>query len=153
LSKELTQKQRRFADEYIISGNATDAYKKAYPNVTKDTTANTNSSRLLSNAKVSSYVSERVKEAEGERLMDIQEALMIEASIARGEVQKGYSKQFDRLTKEVIRETDYEFTPSIEERQRSLDHLLKVHGAFIDKKQIDQTNHNIEITIGDWNED
>lgn len=153
MSKELTQNQRRFADEYIISGNATDAYKKAYPNVTKDSTANTNSSRLLRNAKVSAYVAERVKEAEDERLMDVQEALMIEASIARGETQKGYSKHYDRLTDEVIKETDYEFTPTIEERQRSLDHLLKVHGAFIDKKQIDQTNHNIEITIGDWNED
>ena len=32
----MTEKQQKFADEYIISLNATQAYKKAYPNVKKD---------------------------------------------------------------------------------------------------------------------
>ncbi|TFF67897.1 hypothetical protein EQF93_04275 [Helcococcus ovis] len=32
---KLTIKQKRFADEYIISGNATDAYLKAYPSTKK----------------------------------------------------------------------------------------------------------------------
>jgi len=143
----------RFADEYIISGNATDAYKKAYPNVTKDTTANANSSRLLRNAKVSAYLAERTSEVENERLMDIEEALMLEASIARGEPQQAYSKHYDHITKEVIKEMTYTISPNIEERQRSLDHILKVKGAYLDRKQIDQTNRNIEINIGEWDED
>ena len=32
----LTEKQKRFADEYIIDLNATRAYKVAYPNVKND---------------------------------------------------------------------------------------------------------------------
>ncbi|MFM1540538.1 terminase small subunit [Helcococcus ovis] len=32
---KLTIKQKRFADEYIIIGNATDAYLKAYPSTKK----------------------------------------------------------------------------------------------------------------------
>lgn len=55
----LTLKQQRFADEYIISGNTTDAYKKAYPSVKKDTTARTNSSRLLTNANILTYIREQ----------------------------------------------------------------------------------------------
>ena len=61
---KLTLKQRKFADEYIISGNATESYKRAYPSVKKDSTANTNASRMLRNAKVKSYIDERLKEIE-----------------------------------------------------------------------------------------
>jgi len=32
----MTDKQQRFADEYLIDCNATRAYKAAYPNVKKD---------------------------------------------------------------------------------------------------------------------
>ena len=60
----LTTNQRAFADEYIANkGNATQAYLKAYPSVTKETTANSNGSRLLRNAKVAGYIAERTKEA------------------------------------------------------------------------------------------
>ena len=69
--------------------------------------------------------------------MDIKEALMISASIARGEHQTAYSKQYDHLTNEVIKEITYTITPNIEERQRSLDHILKVHGAYLDKHQVE----------------
>lgn len=69
--------------------------------------------------------------------MDVTEALLISASIARGEHQTAYSKQYDHLTNEVIKEVTYTITPSIEERQRSVDHVLKVHGAYLDKHQIE----------------
>ena len=38
-----------------------------------------------------------------------------------------------------ITETTYEFTPSIEERQRSVDHILKVNGAYLERKEIEVT--------------
>ena len=69
--------------------------------------------------------------------MDVTEALLISASIARGEHQQAYSKQYDHLNEEVIKEMTYTITPNIEERQRSLDHILKVHGAYLDKQQIE----------------
>lgn len=143
---KLTLKQQRFADEYIISGNATEAYKKAYPNVTKDTTARVNASRLLTNANVLAYVEERAKEAKDARIMDVQEALAISASIARGEIQKSYGKQYDRLAKKVIKEIDYEFIPTIEERQKSLEHILKVNGAFLERREI---SSDIAVTFVD----
>ena len=53
---KLTDKQMIFANEYLIDLNATRAYKKAYPNVKKDSVAAANGNRLLRNAKVKNYV-------------------------------------------------------------------------------------------------
>ena len=58
----LTAKQKIFADEYLIDLNATRAYKVAYPNIKKDETARANSSRMLTNANVASYVEKRMKD-------------------------------------------------------------------------------------------
>lgn len=60
----LTEKQKRFADEYLIDLNATRAYKVAYPNVKKDTVAATNGGRLLRNAEIKEYIEKRIKERE-----------------------------------------------------------------------------------------
>lgn len=71
----LTIKQKKFADEYIISGNATEAYKKAYTNVKKDETASVNASRMLRNAKVKSYIDERMDEIDKSKIADQQEVM------------------------------------------------------------------------------
>lgn len=61
---ELTEKQKRFADEYLIDLNATRAYKVAYPNVKKDNTASQAGSRMLRNVKVASYIEKRMRDRE-----------------------------------------------------------------------------------------
>lgn len=60
----LTAKQKIFADEYLIDLNATRAYKEAYPKIKKDETARANSSRMLTNANVASYIEKRMKDRE-----------------------------------------------------------------------------------------
>lgn len=146
---KLNVKQQKFADEYVINGgNGTKAANAAgYSEKTADATA----SRLLRNVKVSEYIKERVNQIEQDRLMNVTEALSLSASIARGEPQKAYSKKYNHLTDEVDKEITYTITPNVEERQRSLDHILKVHGAYIDKKEI--TQKNIEINIGDYDDE
>jgi phage terminase small subunit len=59
----LTPKQQRFADEYLIDLNATASYKRAGYAGTGNT-AEVNASRLLSGAKVSSYIQTRIKDRE-----------------------------------------------------------------------------------------
>lgn len=86
IERKLTLKQLAFADAYIELGNATQAYLRAYPNVKKETTAKANASRLLTNANVSNYIDERMKEIESYRIMKADEALQLLTSIARGEV-------------------------------------------------------------------
>ncbi len=58
----MTEKQKRFADEYLIDLNATRAYKAAYPTVKKDETAKAAGSRLLTLVNVAAYISERMEE-------------------------------------------------------------------------------------------
>lgn len=139
---ELSLRQKKFADEYIISGNAT---KSAIEAGYSKKTAESIGSRLLRNVKVSEYISKRTQEVFEERAMSVAEALAISASIARGEIQQGQTKKSvkvyvgDQVEEETVTETEYQFTPTIEERQRSLDHILKVNGAYLDRKEIDVT--------------
>lgn len=58
----MTDKQKIFADEYLIDLNATRAYRVAYPSVKKDETARANGSRMLTNANVAKYISDRMEE-------------------------------------------------------------------------------------------
>ena len=58
----MTEKQKIFANEYLIDLNATRAYRVAYPSVKKDEVAAVNGSKLLRNTKVQEYISERMQE-------------------------------------------------------------------------------------------
>ena len=58
----MTEKQKIFADEYLIDLNATRAYRVAYPSVKKEESAAVNGSKLLRNAKVAEYITERMEE-------------------------------------------------------------------------------------------
>lgn len=82
---KLTEKQKRFADEYIKLGNATRAaikagYSKKY--------ANTNASKLLRNTTIKSYLAERMKSIDSERIMSAKEAVELLTGIGRGEVKE-----------------------------------------------------------------
>lgn len=75
-------KQQRFADEYIISANATQAaikagYSKKY--------ANTNASKLLQNTTIISYIDERLAELQSQKVADQQEVLEYLTSVMRGQ--------------------------------------------------------------------
>lgn len=82
---KLTEKQKHFADEYIKLGNATQAaieagYSKKY--------ANTNVSKLLQNTTIKSYLAERMKSIDSERIMSAKEAVELLTGIGRGEVKE-----------------------------------------------------------------
>lgn len=53
MAKQLTDKQQRFVDEYLIDPNGTRAYMAAYPSVKKPETAKASAARLLTNANIS----------------------------------------------------------------------------------------------------
>jgi len=82
--KELTKNQKEFADNYIKSGNASQAYREAGYKATSDSVIRANSSRLLTKANVKQYIEERMDEIASDRIMDAQEALELITRIARG---------------------------------------------------------------------
>lgn len=131
----MNERQKHFADEYIISKNATQsAIKAGY----SEKTSYSIGQRLLKNVEISEYIKKRTEEQFNERSMSIAEALAISASIARGEPQKRYSRKVMKSNGEEIEEVvSGEYTPNIEDRQRSIDHILKVSGAYLERKEID----------------
>lgn len=79
---KLTDKQKKFVNEYLIDLNATRAYKAVYSSCKKDETARANGSRLLTNANVVGYLDERQKKLE-ERTEITQDRVLKEiASVA-----------------------------------------------------------------------
>lgn len=88
----MTDKQRRFADEYLIDLNATRAYKAAYPSVKRDETARANASRLLTYANVQEYIREHMQQRQ-ERVQITQD----EVVNALKELAFGDGKDADRI--------------------------------------------------------
>ena len=81
----MTDRQRRFADEYLIDCNATRAYKAAYPSVKKDEAARVNASRLLSNANIRAYIDEQLEKLHNEKTADAAEVLEYLTAVMRGQ--------------------------------------------------------------------
>ncbi|MBZ5949254.1 terminase small subunit [Leuconostoc gasicomitatum] len=79
---KLTPKQKKFADEYIKTGNATQSaieagYSKKY--------ANTNAPKLLQNTTLKQYIEKCMADIASNRVMSYTEAVELLTSIARGE--------------------------------------------------------------------
>lgn len=86
---KLTPKQKAFADEYLVCGNAAEAYKKAgYKNYKS---AGVEASKTLKNPKISAYIAERQKQIDDSRIADVKEVMQFYSAVLRGEVKD----QFD----------------------------------------------------------
>lgn len=81
----MTEKQKRFCDEYLIDLNGTRAYKAAYPSVKSDNVAGANAARLLGNASVRAYLDERLEQLRSERTATAQEVMEYLTAVMRGE--------------------------------------------------------------------
>lgn len=85
MKRKLTPKQQRFADEYIKSGNAADAARKAgYSKKTARTVGQQN----LTKIDIKEYIDEQMAEIASKRIMDATEAVELLTSIARGETKE-----------------------------------------------------------------
>jgi phage terminase small subunit len=151
MSKKLTPKQRKFAEEYVNTGNGSEAYRRAYdvkPNTTVESIA-VRASELLRNSNILVIIEELQK----------QQAKHFE--ITRQDVAKGYleiiqawrslmqlaskeeltkdEKQKFYLLKEMVKGSDY---------RGAYDSLAKMFGLNEpDKTQIDQTIREIQVVI------
>ncbi len=142
----MTEKQKIFADEYIISLNATRAYKKAYPNVKKDDAASVNGSKLLRNTKVKAYIDEQLEKLQSERVADQQEVLEFLTSVMRGEVTEPLLILDGEGTQRLAM-----VKPSVATRRSAAVDLGKRYSLFVDKQEI--TQRTIEIKVGEWDAD
>lgn len=129
---KLTEKQKRFADYYIETGNATESYKRAGYSVNSDEAARVNASRLLTNANVRAYIDERIAEKDSQRIAKQDEILEFLTKVMRGELTEqipvglgdGYFELKDKDT-------------YIKDRVKAAELLGKRYAMWTDKQQID----------------
>lgn len=81
--EKLTPKQRRFCEEYLKSGNATEAAKKAGY---KETSCRVIAAENLSKPAISAYIKRRLDEQEAALVADANEVLQFYSAVMRGEV-------------------------------------------------------------------
>lgn len=147
----MTEKQKIFADEYLIDLNATRAYKVAYPNVKNDAVAAAAAARLLRNVKVKNYIADRMEEIHNEKTADAQEVIEYLTSVLRGE----------STAQEIVVEgtgdgcseaRTMEKSPSEKERLKAAELLGKRYALFTDKVETD-VDMDLNITIDYGEED
>lgn len=80
---DLTPKQKAFVDEFLKCGNATEAAKRAGYS---EQSARQMGTENLSKPSISSYIQERQKQIDDERIADIAEIQRFYSSVLRGEV-------------------------------------------------------------------
>ncbi|EEX29409.1 terminase small subunit [Lactobacillus crispatus] len=123
--QKLTIKQKKFADEYVKTGNATDAAIKAGYS---EKYAHTNANKLLQNTTIKARIDAQMQKLEDDKIMKADEALRLITAIARGEE-----------TTTVETQEGYELTvyPTITEKQRASEAILKRYPLSpLDKAQI-----------------
>lgn len=139
LSK-ITIKQKKFADEYIISGNATEAYLKAYAKQSR-ASAEANARKLLGNYSVKTYVDERMKKLDEESIADQKEVLQYLTRVMRGEEKESVLVNSGDFKQEVR-----EIAVGAKDRIKAAELIGKRYSLWTDKVDLD---NNITIVFED----
>lgn len=128
---QLTLKQKKFADEYIISGNATQsAIKAGY----KEKTAYKTGAENLRKPQIKNYIDERLKEIESEKIADQQEVLKYLSAVMRGEMTEQTLKSVGE-SGQVITEIDV----GAKDRIKAAELLGKRYRLWTDKSEVEVT--------------
>lgn len=121
----MTKKQKRFADEYLIDLNATQAAIRAGYS---EKFANTNASKLLHNTTIKVYIDEQLEQLHNKSIATIEEIMTYLTSVMRGE----QTEQTLRLIGDGI-QTIADIEVSTKERLKAAELLGKRYGMFTDK--------------------
>ena len=146
----MTEKQKRFCDEYLIDCNATRAYKAVYQNVKSDETAKSAASRLLTNVNVKKYIDDRMEELHNEKTADAQEVIEYLTSVLRGE-STAQEMVVEGTGDGCSEARTMEKSPSEKEKLKAAELLGKRYALFTDKVETD-VDMDLNITI-DYGED
>lgn len=125
---KLTIKQQRFADEYIISGNATQAAIKAGYS---EKTANRIATENLSKPVIKAYIGERLAELEDSKIAKQEEVLKYLTAVLRGESTSEVLALSPDGGQIVIKKA-----PDEKDRLKAAELLGKRYGAFTEKFDI-----------------
>ena len=146
----MTEKQKIFADEYLIDLNATRAYRVAYPSVKKDETAAQAGSRMLRNVKVAEYIQERMEERQKrteitqDRVLEELAAIAFARAADFAEVKDGFViiKDTAGLSEQQIKaiagikEGKFGVELKLNDKEKALELLGRHLGMFKDRMEV-----------------
>jgi phage terminase small subunit len=128
----MTERQKRFVDYYIQTGNATEAARKAGYS---ENYTNNNAQKVLQSTTVQNAISERVAALESKRIADAEEVLTYLTAAMRGQISEeviviegtGNGESSARVeTKQLSAAT----------RTKAAELLAKRYGLLLDKKEL-----------------
>lgn len=121
----MTPRQRKFCDEYLISGNATDAAIKAGYS---PKTAKSIGQRLLTFVDLKQYIETELEKFHSAKIADAQEVLEYLTAVMRGQ----HTEQVLKLVGDGI-QTVTDIDVSAKERLKAAELIGKRYGMFTDK--------------------
>lgn len=127
----MNERQKRFADEYIISGNA---YQSAIKAGYSPKYAKTDAHKLLENTRIKNYIDERLAQLESEKIADQQEVLKYLSAVMRGEMTEQTLKSVGE-SGQVITEIDV----GAKDRIKAAELLGKRYRLWTDKSEVEVT--------------
>ena len=140
----MTPRQQKFCDEYLISGNATEAAIKAgYSRKTAKQTGSEN----LAKPDLRAYIDEQLAKIHSAKIADAEEVMKYLTSVMRGE----HTEQVLKLVGEGV-QTVTDIDVSAKERLKAAELIGKRYGLFTDKVGLEGAVPVI-ITGGDQLED
>lgn len=129
----LTEKQRRFCDEYLIDCNATQAAIRAGYS---PKTAKSVGQRLLTYADLKAYIDTQLAQLHTAKIADAEEVLTYLTAVMRGE--SAAAELVTELVGNGVSEARVvEKAPSEKERLRAAELIGKRHGIFTDRLNVE----------------
>ncbi|WP_270336586.1 terminase small subunit [Streptococcus infantarius] len=138
---KLNERQRRFADEYIISGNAYQAAQKAGYS---ERYAKADSHKLLENTGIKTYISERLAELEKHKIAKADEVLQVFTSILRQELTEEVT-ELNQITGEFV---TIEKKPSIAEVIKAGSELMKRYPTKLELQKLKLEIEKLKSQVG-----
>lgn len=139
----MTEKQKRFCDFYIETGNAKEvAIRAGY----SEKTAKQIGQENLTKPDLRAYIDERLAELKNERTADAQEVLEYLTAVMRGEYKEATLIGVGEGAQAVV-----DIDVGAKDRLKAAELLGKRHALFTDK--VDLQTGDIVIKVGEWDAD
>lgn len=139
----MTEKQKRFCDFYIETGNAKEAAIRAGYS---EKTAKQIGQENLTKPDLGAYIDERLAELKNERTADAQEVLEYLTAVMRGEYKEATLIGVGEGAQAVV-----DIDVGAKDRLKAAELLGKRHALFTDK--VDLQTGDIVIKVGEWDAD
>ena len=126
--------------------NATRAYKAVYKSVKNDQVAGVNGNRLLKNAKVGAYISERLKKADKKAIADLDEIMQYLTKVIRGQSESEVVV-IECVGEGISKAKKVKKSPDEKEKLKAAEQLCKRLDLMIEKQEHSPDGGVININL------